>query len=363
MPSPSDFTSGGDHDALWYVFLPNGVQKCSTSGMSFVGYLQQILGIDQTLVWGATMSAALVSALQAAGADPAVIQGVQTEAASQQVGAVTLTAAIWVMQNYAPTGTVPQNISLNQISLPTTTVPPTWGMVSESTASGAIGPPTCAADEASVGGAPPVPTTNVTATTGGNAMPVPDSARAVIYQGGSSITWGLVAVLAVGAGIAWWLTRDMTKKSARYATTRRNPTSRRRPRRRALYGIQWRRSAGHPWEGTGLSHVYSTRQEAEAMKEDFERDAASRNQSGEYRIIERKTNPIAEDMEFSRVSLTPATSSQIARAIRATDRSGVLTRSDKREIGTEAFLSEATPEQVARMAMQRVNERKRLAGW
>jgi hypothetical protein len=239
MPSStaSDFTTGGNNDAFWYVFLPNGVQRCSTSGMSFVGYLQQILGVDQTLMWGPSMSAALVSALQTAGADPVVIQGVQDEATFQSVGLVTLTAAIWLMHNYAAVGTVPQAVTLNQINLSSTTVPPDWGEVSTSTLDRVIGPPTCVLDSTATGGTPETQTTNVTASTGGNAPAVPSTAHDVIYQGGSSISWMLIAILAGGFGVAVWLTMDMmkqsrTQKSPRFATTRRNASSRRRRARR-----------------------------------------------------------------------------------------------------------------------------------
>jgi len=238
-PGVSNFTTGGDSDAYWYVNTSDATHRCSTNGLTFVSYLQSILGVNADGRWGPATSAALVAALSAAGADTVIVNGVQGEATLRQIGNVSLTAAIWVMLNYQATGSVPQQVSLSQINLPTQTTAPTWDVAA--TGSGFIGTPTCIVEASStpVGGgdsttpasppAPPsVPTTNTSNTTGGDAPAVPSGVRDVIYQGGSSISWGLIAVLGIGLGVAWWLISDASSKSR---TTRRAP--RRSSRRRA----------------------------------------------------------------------------------------------------------------------------------
>lgn len=238
-PNESDFTTGGADDAYWYVRLPDGTHRCSTNGLAFVMYLQTILGVTSDGRWGPHTGAALVSALQTAGADNIIVQGVQGETTLRRVGRVSLTTAIWVIQNYQAFGSVPSTIALNQIELPAQTTPPTWDVAAPGDPYGQL---TCIAESTSsdsqpTPSAPSVPTTNTANDTGGNAPSVPSGVRSLIYQGGSSISWVLVALLAVGLGVAYWLTSDMTRRST--VTRRRNPRRRHHGARHVHGARRW----------------------------------------------------------------------------------------------------------------------------
>lgn len=225
-PNESNFMTGGDNDAFWFVTSPSGTSRCSTNGLSFILYLQGILGVTQDAKWGTNTGNALVAALRTAGADDVIVQGVQGEVTLHQVGRVSLTTAIWLMLNFQATGSVPQGITLNQVELPSQLTLPEWDIAPQG--SSFVGPPTCTAE--STDATPSVPTTNTATDTGGNAPAIPTGIRDTIYQGGSSISWALIALLAVGLGVAYWLTSDLVSQSRRTRTTRlarRNPRHRR----------------------------------------------------------------------------------------------------------------------------------------